>query len=220
MTRIALGRFSPFGAHSLRSRVQNAGAFCRTGFESPYPFPKQNWPREGAILFWRRGWDSNPRKATNLCWFSRPVHSTALPPLQNFSTPHGVGLTRIALGRFSGLRPAVADAPASKTLTRFVEPTKGSSIRSTAAPARGTSRRGHPLLVFKTSAFNRSATSPSVAEFCALIGADSTRRALISGDRGTMTSGVRHRRPNTCSVCRSDSDRGSIKYYIHSRYNV
>ena len=30
---------------------------------------------------WRRGRDSNPRKATNLCWFSRPVHSTALPPL-------------------------------------------------------------------------------------------------------------------------------------------
>ena len=32
---------------------------------------------------WRRGWDSNPRRAINPCWFSRPVHSTTLPPLQN-----------------------------------------------------------------------------------------------------------------------------------------
>ena len=31
---------------------------------------------------WRRGWDSNPRRAVNPCWFSRPVHSTALPPLR------------------------------------------------------------------------------------------------------------------------------------------
>ena len=31
---------------------------------------------------WRRGWDLNPRRATNPCWFSRPVHSTALPPLR------------------------------------------------------------------------------------------------------------------------------------------
>jgi hypothetical protein len=31
---------------------------------------------------WRRGWDLNPRRAINPCWFSRPVHSTALPPLR------------------------------------------------------------------------------------------------------------------------------------------
>ena len=36
------------------------------------------------FLFWRRGWDSNPRRAINPCRFSRPVHSTALPPLQSF----------------------------------------------------------------------------------------------------------------------------------------
>ena len=34
---------------------------------------------------WRRGWDSNPRRAINPCWFSRPVHSTALPPLLIFA---------------------------------------------------------------------------------------------------------------------------------------
>ena len=40
-----------------------------------------NW--RGYYSRWRRGWDSNPRRATNPCWFSRPVHSTALPPLHN-----------------------------------------------------------------------------------------------------------------------------------------
>ena len=34
------------------------------------------------FLLWRRGWDLNPRRAINPCWFSRPVHSAALPPLQ------------------------------------------------------------------------------------------------------------------------------------------
>ena len=38
---------------------------------------------KGPDDFWRRGWDSNPRRATNPCWFSRPVHSTALPPLRS-----------------------------------------------------------------------------------------------------------------------------------------
>ena len=37
-------------------------------------------PRGG--LKWRRGWDSNPRRVIHPCWFSRPVHSTALPPLR------------------------------------------------------------------------------------------------------------------------------------------
>ncbi len=43
---------------------------------------KAKGPRGDLLLFWRRGWDSNPRRAINPCWFSRPVHSTALPPLQ------------------------------------------------------------------------------------------------------------------------------------------
>ena len=38
-------------------------------------------PADAGYFIWRRGWDSNPRRATNPCWFSRPVHSTALPPL-------------------------------------------------------------------------------------------------------------------------------------------
>ena len=52
----------------------------------PVPHSARNQKRghKGPIFnFWRRGWDSNPRKATNLCWFSRPVHSTTLPPLQS-----------------------------------------------------------------------------------------------------------------------------------------
>ena len=40
-----------------------------------------NSPAEAGLFIWRRGWDSNPRRAINPCWFSRPVHSTALPPL-------------------------------------------------------------------------------------------------------------------------------------------
>ena len=44
--------------------------------------PQTKKSPKGAFLDWRRGWDSNPRRATNPCWFSRPVHSTALPPLQ------------------------------------------------------------------------------------------------------------------------------------------
>jgi hypothetical protein len=44
--------------------------------------PKNKKPHKGVLLFWRRGWDSNPRRAINPCRFSRPVHSTALPPLR------------------------------------------------------------------------------------------------------------------------------------------
>ncbi len=48
----------------------------------PNPLPNTNRARRGPIFLWRRGWDSNPRRAINPCWFSRPVHSTALPPLR------------------------------------------------------------------------------------------------------------------------------------------
>ena len=49
----------------------------------PHSAKKTKRPHKGAFLFfWRRGWDSNPRRATNPCWFSRPVHSTTLPPLR------------------------------------------------------------------------------------------------------------------------------------------
>ena len=46
------------------------------------PFWQIKNPPEGGLFIWRRGWDSNPRRAINPCWFSRPVHSTALPPLR------------------------------------------------------------------------------------------------------------------------------------------
>jgi hypothetical protein len=35
-------------------------------------------------IFWWRGWDLNPRRTINPRWFSRPVHSTALSPLQKW----------------------------------------------------------------------------------------------------------------------------------------
>ena len=55
----------------------------RANWSNPIP-PGQNknGPDGSVCCYWRRGWDSNPRRATNPCWFSRPVHSTALPPLQ------------------------------------------------------------------------------------------------------------------------------------------
>ena len=49
----------------------------------------QNPARGGVSCIWRRGRDSNPREATNLQRFSRPPHSTALPPLR--CVPGGSG---------------------------------------------------------------------------------------------------------------------------------
>ena len=66
---------APFGRRK-RCRV-----FLEPGGFSPSPHPPKTKPLTG-LHFWRRGWDSNPRRATNPCWFSRPVHSTALPPLR------------------------------------------------------------------------------------------------------------------------------------------
>ena len=34
------------------------------------------------VLSWRKGWDSNPRAASHRRRFSRPLHSTALPPFR------------------------------------------------------------------------------------------------------------------------------------------
>ena len=33
-------------------------------------------------ICWRRGWDSNPRYAINVCLFSRQVPSSTRPPLR------------------------------------------------------------------------------------------------------------------------------------------
>ena len=49
----------------------------------PHSASNKKPTRKGPVFCcWRRGWDSNPRRAMNPCWFSRPVHSTALPPLR------------------------------------------------------------------------------------------------------------------------------------------
>ena len=55
------------------------------GFQSGRPLHqiRKNPACAGLFRIWRRGRDSNPRKATNLQRFSRPPHSTALPPLLN-----------------------------------------------------------------------------------------------------------------------------------------
>ncbi len=72
---------TPCGAHFVRPRrcrvlLNRAQTLNRTR-------PKSKKPPEGGFsLLWRRGWDLNPRRATNPCWFSRPVHSTTLPPLR------------------------------------------------------------------------------------------------------------------------------------------
>ncbi len=76
------------GAHSLRSlRVVSSGCAVLGSnrwlrIYTPLPIPNRLGPAGPGDLQWRRGWDSNPRRATNPCWFSRPVHSTALPPLR------------------------------------------------------------------------------------------------------------------------------------------
>ena len=57
------------------------------GLNLATPFVKYKKPRfRGAFCIWRRGWDSNPRWAINPRRFSRPVHSTALSPLQKHVT--------------------------------------------------------------------------------------------------------------------------------------
>ena len=41
--------------------------------------PTELWPHIILFICWRKRRDSNSRYATNVCRFSRPVHSTALP---------------------------------------------------------------------------------------------------------------------------------------------
>ena len=88
--------FSAMTGLSLRDRACGCAAAPVEQGSHPQPHSARNRKRghKGPIFnFWRRGWDSNPRKATNLCWFSRPVHSTALPPLQ-IVVSHRVGWIR------------------------------------------------------------------------------------------------------------------------------
>ena len=84
--RLMSGIDSALRASPLRGALRaykSAAQICRTGFSSQTLCGNDKEPLPEALCrYWRRGWDSNPRKATNLCWFSRPVHSTALPPLR------------------------------------------------------------------------------------------------------------------------------------------
>jgi len=41
----------------------------RQWLRSPHHRQIKN-PAEAGLFIWRRGWDSNPRRATNPCWFS------------------------------------------------------------------------------------------------------------------------------------------------------
>ena len=112
---------------------------------------------------WRRGWDSNPRKATNLCRFSRPVHSTALPPLQIVSifdaSPSWTLYKRLYLHLHIPdrcIQPLCHLSKSSLFLMRVLHgpSTKGSTF----------------TFISQTGAFNRSATSPK-SHFCPNFGA-------------------------------------------------
>ena len=69
------------GMGAARPRMRLSHCTSRTGFNSLTLSSKTDGLQKGPFCFWRRGWDSNPRRAISPCWFSRPVHSTALPPL-------------------------------------------------------------------------------------------------------------------------------------------
>jgi len=66
--------FGPAGA--LRATKFAPGEFvepsvaARQWVLSPPLWQNKKTPKFGVFYFWRRGWDSNPRRATNPCWFS------------------------------------------------------------------------------------------------------------------------------------------------------
>ena len=77
-------------ARSLRELPANMplrGCVGRTGFESPYLTRRENKkaPRGGLFIFWRRGWDSNPRYGRTVHLISNQAHSTTLAPLRDAS---------------------------------------------------------------------------------------------------------------------------------------
>ena len=84
----------------LAAGVEQAGIFASlqapmdaAGFEAAPPAMSISERRssgknakalsEQGFFVWWRGWDSNPRWAINPRRFSRPLHSTALPPLRS-----------------------------------------------------------------------------------------------------------------------------------------
>jgi hypothetical protein len=69
---------------------------------------------------WPRDRDSNPRYAINVCWFSRPVHSTALPSLVNFYT-FWRGCPRRKLAGVEGFEPT-NDGIKTRCLTTWRHP--------------------------------------------------------------------------------------------------
>ncbi len=69
----ALGAFRP----SIFWGGRDGGQKRKSGLEAA-----------GFLLFWRKGWDSNPRTVARRR-FSRPVQSTTLPPFLSASVERG-----------------------------------------------------------------------------------------------------------------------------------
>ena len=92
-------------------------------------------------------------------WFSRPVHSTALPPLRR------VGI--LLYFRWRNIFASNQDVQAIPGATIVVSPNPSLAIHGESfGPQKaslfvGFADRVSPSLVFKTSAFNRSATPPA-----------------------------------------------------------
>ena len=60
-----------------------------------------------AILYWRKGWDSNPRYGITVYRISSPAHSTSLPPFQDTALSSRAGRS---LANFRGTKKIAADS--------------------------------------------------------------------------------------------------------------
>jgi hypothetical protein len=126
------------------------------------------------VRVWRRGRDSNPRTLAGQR-FSRPPHSTTLPPLRNrvFRSRRGTPTVQVGITRRFAARPSRGP------LAHVV---RAALSRLTARGSARTHEGLAPLLVFKTAAFDRSATSQKLLR--------TTKPALIFGS-GTPHLGER-----------------------------
>jgi hypothetical protein len=139
--------FSPCGriryAHASKfvpDEFVEPGGLRPHGLSSPPSDRYQNARSRRAFHYLAERVGFEPTKGVNPCWFSRPVHSTALPPLLMSFTRHRVGLLRASCP--SPLRGRLRCASAFKFVPdEFVEPTKGVNpcwfsrpVHSTALP--------------------------------------------------------------------------------------
>ena len=63
-----------------------AAARLEQGSKSQPSRQKYKTPQKGRFIFWRRGWDSNPRYGRTVHLISNQAHSTTLAPLHNSAT--------------------------------------------------------------------------------------------------------------------------------------